>query len=182
MLKQLPNKIPNRISKQLNQVGFTLIELLVVVMVISALSGIVISLINSGGFRDKAKDGQRIADLKQLQTALELYFADNRAYPVSASWTEISGVDALSAALSPAYINKIPVANNTVTGFSTPCDNQATQRYTYITTATGTSYILAAVMALDSSAADQACNSLTNWGVTGSCVGDSIRCYGVQNP
>ena len=84
---------------RLNQRGFTLIELLVVVLVISALSGIVISLINSGGFRQKAEDTQRVSDLKQIQTALELYFSDNRLYPITSGWVEVTGVDAVSTTL-----------------------------------------------------------------------------------
>ena len=84
-----------KLPKFKNESGFTLIELLVVVVVISALSGIVVSMINSGGFRDKARDAERVANLKQIQTALELHFSDFRAYPNSGSgaWLRVTGDD-----------------------------------------------------------------------------------------
>jgi len=167
--------------RKLNQKGFTLIELLVVVMVISALSGVVISLVNSGGFRDKAEDSQRVADLKQVQTALELYFSDNRTYPVS-GWTEITGSDSVSSTLSPSYINKMPVDPNGTTGHGTACGNIDAPRYNYISSGTGSSYILTATMALDTSAEGNTCAGLNNWDDFGGCSGDLTHCYGVENP
>ena len=162
--------------------GFTLIELLVVVMVIGALSGIVISLVNSGGFRQKAEDTQRVADLKQIQTALELYFSDNRAYPAISGWLEITGSDLLSGALSPIYINKMPSDPKGSTGLAVPCGTPESPRYNYVSNATGASYILTATMALENSVTGNACADLNNWGVTGDCSGDLTRCYGVENP
>jgi prepilin-type N-terminal cleavage/methylation domain-containing protein len=169
-------------SESSKQQGFTLIELLVVVIVIAALSGIVISLVNSGGFRNKAKDTQRVSDLKQLQTALELYFADRRAYPVSAAWIEITGTDTMSNLLRPTYINKIPTDPNGTAGIANPCNTQTTPRYNYITNAAGTGYILTSVMAITSSTSGNLCTGLSNWGTVGSCAGSTTNCYGVQNP
>ena len=60
--------------------GFTLIELLVVIAIIGILSSVVLSSLNSA--RGKARDAKRKSELKQLQTALELYYSDNSAYPV----------------------------------------------------------------------------------------------------
>jgi type II secretion system protein G len=59
--------------------GFTLIELLVVVAIIGVLSALLMS--NFVGIRQRARDGQRKSDLRQIQSALELYRADNGAYP-----------------------------------------------------------------------------------------------------
>lgn len=59
--------------------GFTLIELLVVIAIIGILSSVVLASLNSA--RQKARDSRRIADLKQIQTALELYYDTYRAYP-----------------------------------------------------------------------------------------------------
>ena len=60
--------------------GFTLIELLVVIAIISMLSAIVLSSVNSA--RIQARDAKRLADIHQLQVALELYYNDhNGTYP-----------------------------------------------------------------------------------------------------
>jgi prepilin-type N-terminal cleavage/methylation domain-containing protein len=63
--------------------GFTLIELLVVIAIVSLLSSVVLASLNTA--RSKARDVKRLAEVRQLQTALEFYFDDNGAYPVSAS-------------------------------------------------------------------------------------------------
>ncbi len=59
--------------------GFTLIELLVVIAIIGVLASVVLASFNSA--RKKSRDARRIADIKQLQLALELYFDSNNAYP-----------------------------------------------------------------------------------------------------
>lgn len=61
------------------QRGFTLIELLVVIAIIGVLS--TLAVVSFGSARAKARDAQRIAQIKQLQTSLELYYADNSSYP-----------------------------------------------------------------------------------------------------
>lgn len=61
--------------------GFTLIELLVVIAIIGILSSIVLASLNSA--RLKSRDARRIADIKQLQLALQLYYDANTDYPTS---------------------------------------------------------------------------------------------------
>lgn len=63
----------------MNKKGFTLIELLVVIAIIGLLS--TLAVVALGSARTKARDSKRLADLKQLQTALELYYTDQNAYP-----------------------------------------------------------------------------------------------------
>ncbi len=59
--------------------GFTLIELLVVIAIIGLLSTLAVVALSSA--RLKSRDAKRVSDLKQMQTALELYFTDQNAYP-----------------------------------------------------------------------------------------------------
>lgn len=54
--------------------GFTLIELLVVIAIIGLLSTIAVVALNSA--RVKGRDAKRIADVRQMQTALALYAND----------------------------------------------------------------------------------------------------------
>lgn len=70
--------------------GFTLIELLVVIAIIGLLAAIVLVALNSA--RRKARDSKRVADLKQMQTALELYYDDYDHYPdvsLSGTWSDV---------------------------------------------------------------------------------------------
>lgn len=61
--------------------GFTLIELMVAMAILAVLS--VIGLSNFRNAQIKARDGQRKADLQQLQRSLEMYYNDYSLYPTS---------------------------------------------------------------------------------------------------
>ncbi len=61
--------------------GFTLIELLVVIAIIGVLAGIVVTSLNSA--RAKSRDARRKADLKQLYTALNLYYNQTGGFPIN---------------------------------------------------------------------------------------------------
>lgn len=104
-MKMLPQKV--------FQAGFTLIELLVVISIISLLSSIVLTSVNSA--RAKARDARRIADLNQIRTALEFYFDANGYYPQSNCGWDCNGYrysfdgswDSLANDLRP-YIPTLP--------------------------------------------------------------------------
>lgn len=112
-----------------NSKGFTLIELLVVIAIIGLLASVVLLALNSA--RAKSRDAKRLADVRQVATALELYYNDNNAYPTQAT------AGAIPAALAPNYVGSVPVAPTPVDGTCTAAQNT----YTYMST-TGASYTL----------------------------------------
>lgn len=88
--------------------GFTLIELLVVIAIISLLSSVVLASLNSA--RVKARDARRLADIKQLQTALEFYFDVHNAYPSTSGNYQViaGGSTALQVLVTEGFIAKVP--------------------------------------------------------------------------
>ncbi len=63
----------------MNRKGFTLIELLVVIAIIGILASVILASLNSA--RGKARDAVRLSALKEMQTALELYYDTHGQYP-----------------------------------------------------------------------------------------------------
>lgn len=63
----------------MRQRGFTLIELLVVIGIIGLLATFAVVQLSNAS--KKARDARRLADLKQIQTALEMYKDQNGQYP-----------------------------------------------------------------------------------------------------
>lgn len=173
-------------------------------MLILVLSGVVLRVINVQGLRQKSRDSQRVADLKKIQTALELYFADNRTYPLSAAgntWINAGATtNTLRTAIAPNYIATLPNdPQNNGSGNPNPCQNPTVHRYNYRSADRNTDtvidgYILTAIMELGTSndipgatpvVNGYGCNTtnLPNW--TGSDCGTFTTadvCYGVQNP
>jgi len=177
------NTLPN---KQRKSPGFTLIELLVVITVIGALSGILLGVINSSGVRAKARDSQRKSDLKRIQTALELYFADFRSYPISDNgsgadtWEQVNSgqTNAIIGALEPSYINPVPMdPQGETAGNVDPCDDVDFQRYNY--KSNGSYYYITAIMEITTSAEDSLCSSVA--GLCGT-LNTATVCYIAQNP
>lgn len=68
-----------------NKPGFTLIELLVVIAIIGLLSTLSIIALNSA--RARSRDARRISDVKQIQTALEMYYNLADQYPAAIATT-----------------------------------------------------------------------------------------------
>ena len=115
--------------------GFTLIELLVVIAIIGILSTLAIVALNTA--RQKSRDAKRVSDIKQIQTALELYFGDQgNKYPAEAAPGKKLGVDytcmdhsgfVASGCTDPIYMGAVPK------------DPQSgTNEYTYTSTSVNT--------------------------------------------
>jgi type II secretory pathway pseudopilin PulG len=121
-----------------------LIELLVVVAIISLLSSVVMAALNDA--RARARDARRIEDLRQINTALQLYLQDHAEAPdfgdpndsydhIISSAGNTSAWASFELALSP-YIkklptdplngrqNKHPVGGCSTENFSTSCSYQ----------------------------------------------------------
>ena len=78
--------------------GFTILELLVVVAIIGLLTALV--LISTTTARTKSRDARRLQDLREIETALNLYYQANGQFPTSVSSTTITGSDTFSTALT----------------------------------------------------------------------------------
>lgn len=89
--------------------GFTLIELLVVIAIIGILASVVVVSLNTA--RAKARDSQRVAQLRQVQTALETYFLDNGSYPVQGNQSACSNAwtTPINTLVSGGYLGSVPL-------------------------------------------------------------------------
>lgn len=86
--------------------GFTLIELLVVIAIIGILATIVLVSLNSA--RQKARDTRRLADVKQVALALEMYYDDHSAYPAVTGCTSANWTTMATAIQTDAYMSAVP--------------------------------------------------------------------------
>ena len=107
--------------------GFTLIELLVVVSIIGVLSALLMS--NFVGVRQRARDAQRKSDVKQIQSALELFRADVGSYPSTNNFPNC-GLSLTNS--GSTYMQKIP------------CDPSTNSNYNY--SSNGTTYTIVACL------------------------------------
>jgi len=69
--------------------SFTLIELLVVIFITGLVAALVI--VNVSSARAKARDAKRKADLRSIQTALEIYYEQKGFYPITTSTWDSGG-------------------------------------------------------------------------------------------
>lgn len=95
--------------------SFTLIELLVVIAIIGLLSTVV--MVSVGGTQKKSRDAKRIADMKALQQAVEMYQVANGVYPQGCrgynAWSShapgYGDCDANYITGISSYISKLPI-------------------------------------------------------------------------
>lgn len=69
------------ISPATNQKGFSLVEILITLGIIALVSGIALGL--AASLKKTTNDARRQSDLKEIQSALQLFYADHQTYPLA---------------------------------------------------------------------------------------------------
>jgi len=146
----------------MNKKGFTLIELLVVIAIIGVLS--TLAVVALGSARQKANDAKRLSDIRQVQTALELYYTDNNAYPTTTATGITLGdsthscldTNGFSASCTSPYMGLVP---------SDPI-NSDVNIYTY-TAGAGTAYQITASLEVGAGGFDFGAVTATESGIVG---------------
>jgi len=100
--------------------GFTLIELLIVIVILGILAGIVVFSVR--GIQDRGNVAACKTEVSTVQTAVEAYYAENKAYPTtSAEWTSLSsGSDALLHT-APSYVTGVDTNGLLSMASTAPC-------------------------------------------------------------
>gem|GEM_PF-1826904 len=110
--------------------AFTLIELLIIIVIVGVITSM--TFISLNGTRAKSRDTKRISDIRQLQSALEMYRNDNVNYPPNGG--VVAGQPLVGAINNQTYMKKVPVAPGTNDGSCT------SDSYTYSQDNSGSSY------------------------------------------
>ena len=165
------NRQSSIVNRQ-SQSGFTLIELLIVIAIIGVLATILLA--NFIGVRQRSRDAQRKADLRQIQSAIELYKADQANYPSALYSTNCPPSSSLIGG-SPAitYLAKIPCDPS-----GTSYWNSGNYYYSLIGT---TTYILGACIE-NANDADSQVTSTSPSGSSANCPNSLKKYYVVTNP
>jgi prepilin-type N-terminal cleavage/methylation domain-containing protein len=124
---------------RLGKAAFTLIELLIVITIIGILAVALVPRISQGPAR--ARDVARKADLQNIASALELYFADNSSYPDNTSTTWDADI--------ASYL-----------GGTTPTDPSGTA-YDYVVGSAFTTYAVVATLEIDTATGDNILSDCT---------------------
>lgn len=83
--------------------GFTLLELLVVVAIIGLLTAVVA--VNSGAARVQSRDAKRKSDLALVAGALQIYYSEQRSYPIALTptWDGVKNWSGQPAGSTPVF-------------------------------------------------------------------------------
>jgi general secretion pathway protein G len=134
-------------QKMKRQGGFTLIEMVIVIAVVGILMGIAFNGIR--GVQSSARDTKRVADLRSVQSYLELYFNKCGHYPGNSScevadiaeWNVAAG-GGLKQILESTVANSGDIPDDP---FSTRSGTGAVH-YEYETDANNAEYVIGAMM------------------------------------
>ena len=169
--------------------AFTLIELLISVSIVGIILLITFLVINPATLRAKARDSQRAGNIKSIQAAIQLYYVDKKAYPMSTSptdnWINITGSDSLSLALTtgtPQYIMSIPLDPLQGTNASDPCDLNVSGKpvYRFNYKSDGSYYLLTAQAESLGTPKGNVCSNLSLWAGKSGCSGSNPNCFGLE--
>jgi prepilin-type N-terminal cleavage/methylation domain-containing protein len=147
-----------------NKSGFTLIELLVVIAIIGLLASVVLLALNTA--RGKARDAKRIADMRQINTAMEMYFNDYSGYPTMAPgalWLQAG--NAFNTGLVPKYIASIPQEQTPADGTCGAGPGLGTNQYYYNGTGSNVNYTITFCIGSNAGTYSAGVHTLTNAGI-----------------
>ena len=174
----------NKTSSFVYRRAFTLIELLVVIAIIGVLA--TISVVALSNARSKSRDAKRVADIHQIQTALEMYYNDKGRYPLTAEFATGSLV-ASSTNGTSTYMAVIPTAPTPPDSNCALTDNS----YSYISMI-GSTYTLTFCVGGQTGSVKGGVNTASPMGIayggagsalTGcSCTSNSLPCCSQCNP
>jgi type IV pilus assembly protein PilE len=110
-------------KKTVGQRGFTIVELLIVIVVIAVLATLPVAAYS--GMQQRARDTQRVSDMKTIVKGLEMYKTLTGNYPTASTTNVISGWEAssinpsqfLSSLKTSSIMSSVPVdpVNNSTT-------------------------------------------------------------------
>ena len=95
--------------------GFTLVELMIVVAIIAILAAAIV--IGYAHARTSSQVATSAANLKEISTALELYYSDNQAYPASAASISSATFGDSGDASGQTYMPAAPKAPGAVAAY-----------------------------------------------------------------
>ncbi|MBI3887778.1 prepilin-type N-terminal cleavage/methylation domain-containing protein [Candidatus Microgenomates bacterium] len=140
--------------------GFTLIELLIAIAIVGIMGAVFVTTINPSVQFKKANDTERKSALRQIQAGLELYRADQSAYPAS-----LPNCGSALALGGTTYLQKVP------------CDPKNTGQYVYRYIRNGTQYTLIACLENTNDPQKDTANNITY------CTGSTTNwSYTLTNP
>lgn len=164
-----------------SKLGFSLVEIIVVVSIVAILASVSFVGISKSG--QKSRDIDRQADLRTLQSAVELYKQKNGRYPAGCrganQWSGEVGTSYACASgsqyiigLAPAFISALP---------RDPKLNGVNSGYAYYTNAAGTAFKIIVYRTAESEVVDPYKHPFSPCDITDSSAGVCDQTYFAGN-